>query len=47
MDSRNRSQSALEEGVTDDASDAWSDGRNLTAVPSADDDASRHGLAAQ
>ena len=46
MDSRNRSQSALEEGVTDDASDRWSDGSNLAAVATADDDASGNGLAA-
>ena len=47
MDSRNRSLSALEEGVTDDASDRWSDGSNLAAVATADDYSSRHGLAAQ
>ena len=35
----------LEEGVTDDATDAWSDRRNLAAVPSADNYSSRHGLA--
>ncbi len=44
---RNRSLSALEEGVTNDASDRWRDGSNLPAVPSADDDARRNGLAAQ
>ena len=36
----------LEEGVTNDATDRRSDRRNLAAVPSADDDASGHGLAA-
>jgi|APGre2960657373_1045057.scaffolds.fasta_scaffold61814_2 hypothetical protein len=46
MDSRNRSLSALQEGVTDDASDRRSDRRNLAAVATADDDASGHGLAA-
>ena len=46
MDSRNRSLSALQEGITDDASDAWSDGRNLPAIATADDDTSGHGLAA-
>ena len=48
MDNRSRILSAwLEEGISDDASDRRSDGRNLAAVSSADDDASGHGLAAQ
>ena len=47
MDSRIRSLSAwLEEGVTDDATDAWSNRRNLAAIATRYNDASRHGLAA-
>ena len=37
----------LEKCISDDATHRWSDGRNLAAVPSADDYSSGHGLAAQ
>ena len=45
MDSRIRSLSAwLEEGVTDDATDAWSNRRNLAAVATANHDACGDGF---